>query len=165
MSGCAATARTKPPGTGIRPADSSRVAAQQFVSFRLDRQMFGVEVGLVQEVLPPPPVTRAPKAPPEVIGLLNLRGQIVTAIDLRRRMHLPPAAPDRPGMHLVVRQRHELFSLLVDEVGDVISVEGDAFDPTPHTLDPHWKSLMTGVFRLDGRLFVILNVACVVKLD
>ncbi len=129
----------------------------QYVSFFVDEQLLGVPVNAVQEVLNPQVITRTPKAKTEIAGLLNLRGQIVTAVDLRKRLGLPPLADDQQSMNVVVRYNNESYSLLVDEVGDVINVSGETLQPPPQTLDPHWKSVTSGVFRLENRLFVIVD--------
>ena len=130
----------------------------QYVSFWVNGQLLGVPVNAVQEVLSAQFITPVPRARPELSGLLNLRGQIVTAIDLRKRLQLPPLAADRQSMNVVVRHGGESYSLLVDDVGDVINVGGETLLPAPHTLDSAWKKVVSGVFRLDERLFVILNV-------
>jgi purine-binding chemotaxis protein CheW len=130
----------------------------QFVSFVVDRQLLGVPVGVVQEVLNPQQIAPTPLARPEIAGLLNLRGQIVTAVNLRRRLGLDDLGSDRMPMNVVVRYREESFSLLVDEVGDVINVSDERMEPPPRTIDARWKQFVKGVFRLEQRLFVILNL-------
>jgi purine-binding chemotaxis protein CheW len=130
----------------------------QYVSFFVRDQLLGVPVNAVQEVLNPQSIARVPMAKPEIAGLLNLRGQIVTAIDLRKRLGLPERGDGQQSINVVISHQGEPYSLLVDEVGDVINVSGDALQPSPQTLDSQWKRLVTGVFRLEKRLFVILNV-------
>ena len=145
-----------------RPSNAAHgTANSQFVSFWIDEQLLGVPVDIVQEVLNPQKIAPTPKARPEIAGLLNLRGQIVTAVDLRKRLRLPPNLPDRPSMNVVIRHKGESYSLLVDEVGDVINVCNDQFEPPPVTLDSHWMSLVSGVFRLEERLFIVLNVPAI----
>ena len=138
---------------GSRPA-----GARQFVSFWVDGQLLGVSVETVQEVLRPQNIAPVPLARPEVSGLLNLRGQIVTAVDLRHRLNLPPRDGDTPPMNVVVQDRNEGFSLLVDEVGDVIDVDENVFEPPARTLDAHWRAIATGVYRLEGQLLVVVDV-------
>jgi purine-binding chemotaxis protein CheW len=133
--------------------------ANQYVSFFVDGQLLGIPVNAVQEVLNPQAISPVPLARAEISGLLNLRGQIVTAVNLRRRLGLPDLEDGRQCMNVVVRHQGESFSLRVDDVGDVINVSGDVLQPAPATLDAHWKSVTSGVFRLESRLFVILNVA------
>ncbi|MEZ6046301.1 MAG: chemotaxis protein CheW [Planctomycetaceae bacterium] len=130
----------------------------QYVSFWVDNQLLGVPVNSVQEVLNPQSIARTPKSRAEIAGLVNLRGQIVTALDLRRRLDLPPFESEEGSMNVVIRYKNEPFSLLVDEVGDVINVSRDLMKPIPQTLDSRWRDVTTGVFRLDERLFVILNI-------
>jgi purine-binding chemotaxis protein CheW len=130
----------------------------QYVSFYVDGQLLGIPVNTVQEVLNPQAIASVPLARPEISGLLNLRGQIVTAVNLRRRLGLPELDARRQSMNVVVHHQSESFSLLVDDVGDVINVSGEVLQPPPATLDSHWKSVTSGVFRLEQRLFVILNV-------
>lgn len=131
----------------------------QYVSFFVDGQLLGIPVNTVQEVLNPQSIAPVPLARSEISGLLNLRGQIVTAVNLRRRLGLPDLEGGRQSINVVVHHQGESFSLLVDDVGDVINVSGDVLQPAPSTLDAHWKTVTSGVFRLEGRLFVILNVA------
>lgn len=145
--------------------DRSLEAINQYVSFWIEGQLLGVPVNLVQEVLNPQKIARTPRARREIAGLLNLRGQIVTAVNLRERMGLAPLSEDRQSMNVVVRHGNESFSLLVDEVGDVIDIAGEPFEPVPHTLDSRWKSVTLGVFRLEARLFIILNVPAILKLS
>lgn len=136
----------------------------QYVSFLIGEQLLGVPVDIVQEVLNPQAIARTPKARPEIAGLLNLRGQIVTAVDLRKRLHLPENPTGKPSMNVVIRHKGESYSLLVDEVGDVINVSSEQFESAPPTLDAHWKSLISGVFRLEEKLFVVLHVPSVFSL-
>jgi purine-binding chemotaxis protein CheW len=136
----------------------------QYVSFVVNGQLLGIPVNTVQEVLNPQSITPVPKAPREITGLLNLRGQIVTAVNLRRRLGLEDLPSDRESMNVVVRHHNESFSLLVDEVGDVINVDAESLQPAPQTLDPLWKSVTTGVFRLERQLFVILDVGTILTL-
>lgn len=140
-------------------------ATQQFVSFLIDGELLGVPVGLVQEVLTAQQIAQTPLARPEVAGLLNLRGQIVTAVNLRRRLGLADRPKDVPSMNVVVRLHGESFSLLVDDVGDVITVESTRLEPPPRTLEARWRSQVHGVIRLEHRLMVILDLGAVLSLD
>lgn len=137
----------------------------QFATFFLDGLYFGVEVLCVQEVIRYQALTRVPLAPPVVEGLINLRGQIVTAIDLRRRLGLRPRAVDRLPMNVVVRTVDGAVSLLVDEIGDVVDVRDAAFEPTPATIKGRATDLIAGVYKLNGRLLLTLDVARTVTLD
>ena len=90
---------------------------------------------------------------------LNLRGRIVTAIDVRRRLGLPDRPSNEAGMNIVVEHGGELYSLIVDSVGEVLTVDADTFERNPATLDPQWKSFCKGIYRLDGNLLLSLDVA------
>jgi purine-binding chemotaxis protein CheW len=130
---------------------------KQFSTFVVDQLLFGVEVEKVQEVIRYQEMTRVPLAPPVVNGLINLRGQIVTAIDLRRRLDLRPRAATDLPMNVVIRQDDGAVSLLVDEIGDVLEVEGESFEPPPETLNGKARELIPGVYKLKDRLMHILN--------
>ena len=133
-------------------------ATKDFVTAYIGKQLFGIPVLTVQDVLGPQRITRIPLAPPEVAGALNLRGRIVTAIDVRKRLGLREREDDVPGMSIVVDQGGELYSLMVDQVGEVLSVPQKAFEQNPATLDPRWREFSDGIFRLDKPLLVILDV-------
>jgi purine-binding chemotaxis protein CheW len=105
------------------------VEIKQFCTFYIDEVLFGVEVLDVQEVLRYQDMTEVPLAPTEIRGLINLRGQIITAIDLRGRMQLPPRADDQEPMNIVIRTNGEVVSFLVDSIGDVLEVEDEVFEP------------------------------------
>lgn len=152
-------ATTDRPASSSGGIDKELDYLNQYVSFLVDGQLLGVPVNAVQEVLNPQAIAPTPRAKPEITGLLNLRGQIVTAVDLRKRLNLPPLAEGQESMNVVIRYNGESFSLLVDEVGDVINVASDLLQPPPHTLNVHWKGVTSGVFRLEDRLFVILDEA------
>jgi purine-binding chemotaxis protein CheW len=130
---------------------------KQFSTFVVDRLLFGVEVEKVQEVICYQEMTRVPLAPLVVKGLINLRGQIVTAIDLRRRLELHERASGDLPMNVVVRHEDGAVSLLVDEIGDVLEVEEENFELPPETLDGKARELIRGVYKLNGRLMHVLN--------
>jgi purine-binding chemotaxis protein CheW len=129
-----------------------------YVTLIVADQLFGVPIHAVQDVLGPQRINSIPLAPPEVAGSLNLRGRIVTAIDLRKRLGLPPRAADQ-GMSVVVDHNGELYSLLMDQAGEVMSLPAADFEPYPSTLDPLWQEVTSGIYQLDGRLLVILEIA------
>lgn len=133
--------------------------SQEFVTMTIHGQLFGIPVLSVQDVLGSQKLTRIPLAAKEVAGALNLRGRIVTAIDVRRRLGLPPADGDSDGMSVVVDFRGELYSLIIDSVGEVLSLPDDSFERNPATLDPAWREVSLGVYRLEKQLLVILDVA------
>lgn len=131
---------------------------KQYCSFFVGGLFFGVDVQVVQEMIRYHEMTRVPLASAELAGLINLRGQIVTAIDLRRRLDMPArAADDALPMNVVVRTADGVVSFLVDEIGDVLNVEPDAFEPPPETLAGATRELVDGVYKLKGRLLLILN--------
>ena len=132
---------------------------QQYVTLTVAGQLCGIPVLGVRDVLADQAIARIPLAPGEVAGSLNLRGRIVTAIDLRRRLDLPPADPGTRRMSVVTEQGGELYALLVDQVAEVMSLPGSAFEPCPPTLPAVWAEHSRGVFRLEGRLLVVLDVA------
>jgi purine-binding chemotaxis protein CheW len=131
---------------------------RQFVSITIADQLFGIPVLMVLDVLGPQRITRIPLAPSEVAGSLNLRGRIVTAIDVRLRLKLSPRAKDQPGMSIVVEYGGELYSLMVDSVGEVLSLSSEDFERHPATLDPLWREMSDGIYRLNDTLLVILDV-------
>jgi len=130
---------------------------QQFCTFFIERLLFGVEVEKVQEVIRHQGLTRVPRATDLVGGLINLRGQIVTAVNLRRRLGLADAPPGQLPMNVVVRTGDGVVSLLVDEINDVVEVEQKAFEPPPDTLDPASRELIQGVYKLKGKLLLVLD--------
>lgn len=133
------------------------VEVKQFCTFYLDKLLFGIEVGKVQEVIRYQEMTRVPLAAPDVIGLINLRGQIVTALDLRRRLDMPERAADKLPLNVVVRTGEEAVSLLVDEIGDVLEVDADSFEAPPATLKGEARELISGTYKLKERLLLILD--------
>jgi purine-binding chemotaxis protein CheW len=138
---------------------------RQLCTFVLHDLHLGVEVDRVQEVLRYQEMTRVPLAPPVVEGLINLRGQIVTAIDLRRRLGLPERASDRRPMNVVVRTEDGIVSLLVDEIGDVLEVGTDSFEAPPATLRGPARDLIRGVHKLDRQLLLLLDVEQTLNCD
>lgn len=130
----------------------------QFCTFYLDGLLFGVELKGVQEVIRSLEMTQVPLAPRVVKGLINLRGQIVTAVDLRRRLELGPSPPEMRPMNVVVRSEDGAVSLLVDQIGDVVEVEESTFEPPPETLRGTVRALILGVHKLDDRLMHVLDI-------
>jgi purine-binding chemotaxis protein CheW len=130
----------------------------QFCTFYLDKLLFGVELKGVQEVIRSLAMTRVPLAPEVVSGLINLRGQIVTAVDLRRRLELAPSPPGMLTMNVVVRSEDGAVSLLVDEIGDVVEVEETSFEPPPETLRGSVRTVIVGVHKLNDRLMHVLDI-------
>ena len=133
-----------------------------FCTFQVDHLYFGVEVLKVQEVIRYQRMTRVPLAPSVVRGIINLRGQLVTAIDLRRRLGLPTES-DRQPMNVVIRGNDGSVSLLVDEIGDVLEVDNELFEPPPETLQGVPREMIRGAYKLDGRLLLVLDTNRVIE--
>jgi len=131
----------------------------QFCTFYLDNLLFGVPLTDVQEVMKHTAMTRVPLAPSVVRGLINLRGQIVTAVDLRQKLEFPPPPEDKAPMNVVVHNDEGAVSLLVDEIGDVVEVKDDAFEPPPETLRGKVRGVILGVYKLSGKLMHVLDTA------
>ncbi len=137
---------------------------QQFCTFFLQGHFFGVPVRQVQEVIRYQEMTSVPLVPPAVRGLINLRGQIVTAVDLRRRLGLSDRPAHQLPMNVVVRTADGPLSLLVDEIGDVIEVEEATFEPPPETMKAFAGDVIRGVHKLPERLLLVLDTERAVDL-
>jgi purine-binding chemotaxis protein CheW len=134
------------------------MASRQFATFEVADQLFGVEVDTVQEVLSYNEYTPVPLAPPAVGGLFNLRGQVIAAVDLRVQLGLARQALQGPVMNVILRGDGEPVSLLVDRIGEVVDLDDDQFEPPPDTLSGPTRELVTGTFKMDGRLMLALDV-------
>ena len=134
----------------------------QYCTFYVGGHYFGLDVLKVQEVIRYQEMTRVPLAPPVVRGLINLRGQIVTAIDLRRRLELPERPADELPLNVVVQTDDGAVSLLVDEIGDVLEVGEELFEPPPETLQGTGRELIRGAYKLKDRLLLILDAEQIV---
>lgn len=133
---------------------------RDYVTMTIADQLFGIPVLTVQDVLGPQNIARVPLAPKEVAGSLNLRGRIVTAIDVRPRLALPQREDGKKAtMSVVVEHDNELYSLLVDSVGEVLSLNSRDYQRNPPTLDPRLREFSDGIYRLNGSLLVVLSVA------
>jgi len=139
--------------------------SQQFCTFLLDGHTFGTPVPKVQEVIQHQEMTRVPLAPGVVSGMINLRGQIVSAIDLRRRLGLEERPSGQLPMNVVVRTSEGAVSLLVDEIGDVIEVEEEALENPPETLQGFAREVVSGVYKLSDRLLLALDIDRIVDLS
>ena len=141
------------------PSDVKAPAVSgQLATFWLDGDLYGVEVAHVQEVLKSQGLTRVPLAPPAVAGLINLRGQVVTAIELRERLGRPRRPQGTDAVVIVVRLHGEAVSLLVDAIADVVQVDAADFEAPPDTLDGQARELIRGAYKLDGQLLLALDV-------
>jgi len=146
------------------PESELAKTSAQFSTFFVADLFFGVDVLRVQEVLRFQQMTRVPQAPDVIEGLINLRGQIVTAIDMRRRLRLPPRAGDQTPMNVVVRTDDGAVSLLVDEIGDVLDVDASTYEQPPENLDAAARELIRGVYKLKDRLLLVLDTERTVDL-
>ena len=142
------------PQVGIITMSETRT----YCTFLLDGHCYGVPVQRVQEVLRHDEMTRVPLAPSEVSGLINLRGQIVTVINLRRRMNLPDGDPSRWGAYVIVERHGEIVSFLVDSLCDVREVESDQFELPPSTLHGPGRELIVGTYKTEHGLLIVLDV-------
>ena len=131
--------------------------AGQFCTFFVRGLFLGLEVTCIQEVIRYQPLTQVPLSSNVIGGLMNLRGQIVTAIDLRHRLSLPSREPGVRPINVVVRTADGPVSLLVDEIGDVIEVDGDTFERSPETLTHDARELIRGAYKLKDRLLLVLD--------
>ena len=138
--------------------------ARQYSTFYVSDLFFGIDVLNVQEVLRYQEMTRVPLAPNVIEGLINLRGQIVTAVDLRRRLNVQPRDTGHTPMNIVVRSEEGPVSLLVDEISDVLEVNPAWYEPPPQNLPPEQRELIEGLYKLDGRLLLILNTERVLQI-
>ncbi len=138
---------------------------RQLCTFLLDDLLFGVQVVNVQEVIRYQEMTRVPLASSVVRGLINLRGQIVTAIDMRARLDLPALPEDVQPMNVVLRTADGVVSLLVDEIGDVLELSEQAFERTPETLAGVFREVVLGVYKLEQGLLLLLDVERIVSLE
>ena len=143
---------------GAMPVAQNRPeGSRQYATFSVGDLFFGINVTEVQEVLRYQEMTGVPLAPPVIEGLINLRGQIVTALDMRRRLSLEPRPADARPMNMVVRSEDGPVSLLVDEIGDVLEVRPEQFEAPPDNLNNSHKQLMEGVYKLEHRLLLVLD--------
>jgi len=132
-------------------------ATHQYCTFYLGDQYFGLDVLKVQEIVRHQPLTRVPLAHPMIRGLIDLRGQIVTAIDLRRRLDLPESTEDREPVNVVMHTDEGAVSLLVDEIGDVQEISEDLFERPPETLTGKIRELIRGAYKLPHKLLLVLS--------
>ena len=147
----------------LAPVQPGQVATgghqQDFTTFIVGNQLFGIPVLKVQDILKPAKIARIPLAPPEVRGSINLRGRIVTVIDVRTRLGMAPRDDGKhDDMAVTVENGPDLYTLLVDKIGDVISLSNEQYENTPGTLDARWRKYCDGVYRLKDRLLVVLDV-------
>ena len=146
------------------PQDVAMISqTRQYATFSVGNLFFGIEVLQVQEVLRYLEMTKVPLAPTVIEGLINLRGQIVTAVDMRARLSLPERGDGETPMNMVVRSEDGAVSLLVDEIGDVLEVQADAYEPVPDNISPERRELISGIYKLEGRLLLVLDTERVLR--
>ena len=138
------------------------MVSRDFLAFVVAGQAFGIPVLDVHDVIRAQPTNRVPMSGREITGMLNLRGRIVTVLDLRARLDVEPRPDDSASMYIVVHLNGEPYGLVVDSVGDVIHLDGDHREPTPPNFTPLWKSVVLGVHRMPQGLLLILDVAQVI---
>ena len=136
----------------------------EYVTAVIGGQLFGLPISRVQDVFMPERLTRVPLASSEIAGVLNLRGRIVTVVDMRARLGLPPADHGRTPMAVGVDLRGESYGLMIDQIGEVLRLPEDSREDNPVNLDPRMARLAGGVHRLDGQLMVVLDVDRVLEL-
>src|ERR1700754_3884987 len=136
----------------------------EFVTAMIGGQLFGLPISRVQDVFMPDRLTRVPLASDDVAGVLNLRGRIVTAIDMRARLGLPKHDDGRPPMAVGVDMRGESYGLLIDNIGEVLKLPNESREVNPVNLDPRMAKMAGGVHRLDGQLMVVLDVDRVLEI-
>jgi purine-binding chemotaxis protein CheW len=137
----------------------------QLSTFWIGGYLFGVDVALVQEIVRLQAMTPVPLSGQEIAGLINLRGEVLTAIDVRSRLGLPPAPPDRDPINVVVRVNEEPVSLLVDEIGGVVEVSQITFESTPTTVDAVVRPLILGAYTLPDQLLLALDARRVLAME
>ena len=144
--------------TRSRNADGASDETEEFVTFTIAGQLFGIPVLQIQDVLSSYQITPIPLAPPEITGSLNLRGRVVTAIDVRLRLGLSARPKDAESMSIVAENEGELYSLMVDSVGEVLALSQSAYERNLPTLDAKFRAFSDGIYRLDKQLLVVLDV-------
>ena len=151
--------------TAAAKAVSAEGAVTEYVTTMIGEQLFGMPISRVQDVFMPERLTRVPLSSSDVAGVLNLRGRIVTAIDMRARLGLPKNADDKPPMAVGVELRGESYGLLIDSIGEVLKLPDDGREVNPVNLDPRMAKMSDGVHRLDGQLMVVLDVDRILQIS
>jgi purine-binding chemotaxis protein CheW len=140
-------------------------AITEYVTTMIGGQLFGMPISRVQDVFMPERLTRVPLSSSDVAGVLNLRGRIVTAIDMRSRLGLPKNEDGKPPMAVGVDLRGESYGLLIDSIGEVLKLADDSREVNPVNLDPRMAKMASGVHRLDGQLMVVLDVDKILEIS
>jgi purine-binding chemotaxis protein CheW len=142
----------------IHPASDDKNALHEYVTLSVGEQLFGVPIGRVRDVFVPERLTRVPLASAEIAGVLNLRGRIVTGIDLRSRLGMQSSQTGPAPLALGIEFKNESYGLLIDSVGDVVKLPARDWEANPVNLDPALAPLSAGIYRLPGRLLIILDI-------
>jgi purine-binding chemotaxis protein CheW len=144
--------------------DNGNGNLKEYITATIGSQLFGLPILRVQDVFMPERITRVPLAPPEIAGVLNLRGRIVTLIDLRRRLGLGGRDSNEQAMAVGVESRGESYGLLIDSVGEVLKLDEAGREPNPVNLDERLAAVSAGIYRLEGQLLVVVDVDRVLDL-
>ena len=145
--------------------DNAGRVINEFVTVTIGNHLFGLPISRVQDVFVPDRLTRVPLAPPEVAGILNLRGRVVTAIDMRSRLDLGGRKPGQPVMAIGIELRGESYGLLVDSVGEVMKLKSSHCESKPINLEAQLARVAAGIYRLEGQLLVVLDVDRVLDIN
>jgi purine-binding chemotaxis protein CheW len=146
-------------------ADPRGLGDTEYVTVMVGEQIFGLPIDRVHDVFIASALTDVPLAPREIVGLLNLRGRVVTAMCLRRRLGLPDQGEGGRNMAVGLEHQGESYGLLIDQVGEVMKLSADTHEPNPVHMDQRWVKLSRGVHRLDDKLLIILDVDAVLSLE
>jgi purine-binding chemotaxis protein CheW len=152
-------------GNSALPAPKATSDLDEYVTVHVADQMFGLAIDRVHDVFIASSLTAVPLAPREIIGLLNLRGRVVTALCLRRRLGLPDRAEAEREMAVGLEHQGESYGLLVDGIGEVMKLSAETREPNPVHMDERWAKLSRGVHRLDHKLLIILDVDAVLSFE
>ena len=144
---------------------TDRSDMREYVTAIVAGEMMGLPILQVQDVFVPEGITRVPLAPTEIAGVINLRGRIVTLVDLRSRFGMAPRESDAPVMAIGVEAGRESFGLLIDSIGEVLQLADAEREPNPLHLDPRLARVSSGIHRLDGRLLMIIDVDRVLEIE
>jgi purine-binding chemotaxis protein CheW len=136
---------------------------QVFVTLYVANQLFGIPVDQVQDILTPKQIANIPLSQSEVAGAINLRGRIVTVIDMRTSLKLPPLEKEGQKICATVELGHELYSLMVDDIGTVFSLPLSKIEPNVSTLDQKWRDVSSGIVRLEKELMIVLDINTLLK--
>ena len=146
-------------------AQSGQPEGEQYITFSLGTPTFGIPVARVQDVFMPQSITRVPLAPAQIGGVLNLRGRIVTALDMRARLGMPERSAKTQVMAVGIESGGESYGLIIDEIGEVLTLRPSNFEPLPDALDPRWRDVSRSVYHLQDSLVVVFDVDRLLSID